>query len=103
MSAECKKCGAPVVPVKREEVDALMDKIIRLIADSGIVGNANINLVTTDGDESVNLWPKCECVDPDCGANRMCGYANLLHDMADSMRDGDTVETHHDEEDPQVH
>jgi U3 small nucleolar ribonucleoprotein component len=94
MSKTCEKCGKETT-VSREEVDALLDKVIRLITDSGIIKSANINVVTLDGEESVNLWPRCECDDLTCGPHRMCHYADLLHDMADRIIHDEAEETDH--------
>jgi hypothetical protein len=80
--ADCKKCGKEIEPVKREEVEALVEKIMALIADAGVIAIANLNLITIDKQESVNLWPTCDCDDPTCAPARMMNYADLLHDMA---------------------
>ncbi len=80
--ADCKKCGKEIEPVKREEVEALVAKIMDLIAEAGVIAIANLNLITIDKQESVNLWPTCDCDDPTCAPKRMMNYADLLHDMA---------------------
>lgn len=75
----------------REEMNALIAQVGKLIEDSGIVHQACITFQFEGGKENVTVVPQCPCGKDECFVDRLETFVTVIGNVADEINDGEAT------------